>query len=89
MAPAAILNDGLLDVSMQHGPAGTKELLRFLKYGITQRGAHVFRDNYSQFRSKSIRITNKNVAAQPAQAAAATAEEGKKVETAEREPQKF
>ena len=60
ISPAAILNDGLLDVSMQHGPAGTREMLRFVKYCITQRGAHIFRDNYSQFRSKSITITNKN-----------------------------
>ena len=34
MCPSAILNDGLLDLVMQAGPAGTRELAKFIKSGI-------------------------------------------------------
>lgn len=58
-APAACLNDGLLDITMHHGPAGTKELLAFIKTGLVQKGAHIYRDNYACMRGKSLRITNR------------------------------
>ena len=39
LCPSAILNDGLLDVCMQHGPAGIKEYGRFVKHAIVKKGA--------------------------------------------------
>ena len=60
-SPVALLNDGLLDVTMQHGPAGTRELVGFFKTAMAQKGAHIYRDNYSCFRGRSIQITNKNL----------------------------
>ena len=47
LAPYAILNDGLLDVSMQHGPAGSKELAKFVKNSIIGKGKHIYKDNYA------------------------------------------
>ena len=57
-APIACLNDGLLDVTMHHGPAGTRELFAFLKTAMAQKGAHIYRDNYAYLRGRSLRITN-------------------------------
>ena len=60
MSPTACLNDGLLDAVIQNGPAGTKEVLKFFKNFLIFKGMFVYQDNYSCFRSKSIRITNQN-----------------------------
>ena len=60
LCPSAILNDGLLDVCMQHGPAGTKELAKFMKHAIVKKGAHIYKDNYSCFRGKSMKIVSRN-----------------------------
>ena len=59
-SPIACLNDGLLDVTMHHGPAGTRELLAFFKTAVAQKGAHIYRDNYAYLRGRSLRITNMN-----------------------------
>ena len=63
LCPSAILNDGLLDVCMQHGPAGIKEYGRFVKHAIVKKGAHIYKPNYSCFRGKSMKIINRNGAA--------------------------
>ena len=63
LCPSAILNDGLLDVCMQHGPAGTRQLASFIKHAIAKKGAHIYKDNYSCFRGKAIKIINRNLAA--------------------------
>lgn len=65
MAPVCLLNDGLLDITMQHGPAGLTEMLRFVKYAVNRKGSHIYRDNYSYFRGRSIKITNKNLVERP------------------------
>ena len=31
LSPHALLNDGLLDITMQHGPAGKREILKYIK----------------------------------------------------------
>ena len=61
LAPAAILNDGLMDLSLQHGPSeGVMGLAKFFKSCVTNRGAHIYRHNYSYFRCKTLRLTNLN-----------------------------
>mmetsp|Transcript_38553 Transcript_38553/g.50532 ORF Transcript_38553/g.50532 Transcript_38553/m.50532 type:complete len:195 (-) Transcript_38553:329-913(-) len=60
LCPSAILNDGLLDICMQHGPAGIKEYGRFVKHAIVKKGAHIYKQNYSCFRGKAIKIINRN-----------------------------
>ena len=60
LCPSAILNDGLLDVCIMHGPAGTRELVSFIKHAIVKNGAHVYKKNYSCFRGKSMKIVARN-----------------------------
>ena len=62
MTPTACLNDGLLDVTMQHGPASLLEYIKVLGNMILFRGGHVFADNYASFRGASVKISNRNVA---------------------------
>jgi len=50
MSPVALLNDGLLDITMQHGPAGSKEIVHFLRHSVVGKGAHIYRNNYANFR---------------------------------------
>ena len=63
LTPVSLLNDGLLDIALQHGPSGISQILRFFKYGIHQKGSHIYRDNYAYFRGRSVKITNKNTQA--------------------------
>jgi len=65
LSPHALLNDGLLDITMQHGPAGLKEIAKYLKNCNVLKGAHIFKDNYGCFRGKWVKIVNKNLAQEP------------------------
>ena len=60
MAPSAILNDGLLDICMQHGPVAVSEIAKFIKNAVVKKGAHIYKQNYACFRGKSVKIINRN-----------------------------
>ena len=59
MCPPALLNDGLLDVCMQHGPAATTEIFKYIKHCLVKKGGHIYKENYACFRGKAIRIVSK------------------------------
>ena len=59
-APVALLNDGLCDIVLQHGPDSKKEIIHFIRHAMVGRGSHIYRDNYAYFRGSSVRIINKN-----------------------------
>lgn len=60
MTPIASPNDGLLDLCLQHGPTGTKEMMSFVKNCVAGKGKHVYKDTYAYFRGRSLTIKNKN-----------------------------
>ena len=68
MAPVALLNDGLLDVTLQHGPPTNYEFSKFIRYCLKGAGSHIYLDNYAYFRGKSIKIVNRNESVRPRQA---------------------
>ena len=62
--PTACLNDGLLDLCLHHGPAGTKALLNYIKNCVIRKGMHVYDDGfngYAYLRARSLKIKNKNM----------------------------
>ncbi len=61
MSPMALLNDGLLDITLQHGPANVKEIVNFFRDAAIGRGAHIHRNNYATFRGQLVKIVNQNV----------------------------
>lgn len=71
MTPIATLNDGLLDVCLQHGPARAKEMMSFVKNCVAGKGKHVYKDCYAYFRGRSLKIFNKNTRQDTATASAA------------------
>ena len=68
MSPVALLNDGLLDVTMHHGPASSMEIVHFMRNALLNGGAHIYRNNFAYFRAKSLRIKNKAVVEMPTSA---------------------
>ena len=70
LCPHALLNDGLCDLTMQHGPAGVKELGRYLKHCLGYKGAHIYKHNYCSFRGRQIKIVNRNMVGGQATSAA-------------------
>ncbi len=66
LSPHALLNDGLLDITMQHGPAGKREVLKYIKNCVVQKGMMIYKENYACFRGKWVKIVNRNMATEPA-----------------------
>ncbi len=65
LSPHALLNDGLLDITMQHGPAGKREVLKYIKNCVVQKGMMIYKENYACFRGKWVKIVNRNMATEP------------------------